>query len=312
MPIDKRADQPAPWHQRLAPAFSRQVVRKAIIAAILVGSLLILLNQGDLLFSGQITGGVIIKCLITPLIPFCVTMLGTVLNSGSATRPEDLPPRLGRDSPKPHHCRHRRQCHHHRESNRSDHGRQPRATHAAENRHHADCPLLCLAIRRVSRLPQRLGLAFSGLTTILLYLVQFKGPGRQGRIRLFGGFFLQLFELFTHQGAALFFLRHRLLKQIVLFPLLGLEILKGFVKRCPTGLFPVFVGVQDTHGVTIHHQGRLAARTRQLGRFIWCCHTNPRNRKVGTNLHGIILVIVYQKPAGLKKAVVVKAFTPVV
>lgn len=92
MPRDERANQPASWRQRLAPVFSRQVVRKAIIAAILVGSVLILLNQGDLLFSGHITRGVIIKCLITPLIPFCVTMLGAVLNSGSATRPEDLRP----------------------------------------------------------------------------------------------------------------------------------------------------------------------------------------------------------------------------
>ncbi len=92
MPMDTHADQPAPWRERLAPAFSRQVVRKSIMAAILVGSLLILLNQGDLLFSGQITGRVIIKSLITPLIPFCVTMLGAILNSGSSTRPEDLRP----------------------------------------------------------------------------------------------------------------------------------------------------------------------------------------------------------------------------
>ncbi len=92
MAMDAPTDQPAPWRQRLAPALSRQVVRKSIIAAVLVGSLLILLNQGDLLFSGQITGRVLIKSFITPLIPFCVTMLGAILNSGSSTRPEDLRP----------------------------------------------------------------------------------------------------------------------------------------------------------------------------------------------------------------------------
>ncbi len=92
MPTDERANQPSPDRRWLATAFSRQVIRKASIAAILVGSLLILLNQGDLLFSGHITGGLLIKCLITPLIPFCVTMLGAVLNSGSTTRPEDLRP----------------------------------------------------------------------------------------------------------------------------------------------------------------------------------------------------------------------------
>ncbi|WP_089932796.1 nitrate/nitrite transporter NrtS [Candidatus Entotheonella palauensis] len=92
MAIDAHAAQPAPWRKRLAAVFSGQVIRKSIIAAVLVGSLLILLNQGDLLFSGQITGRVIIKSLITPLIPFCVTMLGAFLNSGSSTRPEDLRP----------------------------------------------------------------------------------------------------------------------------------------------------------------------------------------------------------------------------
>ncbi len=92
MAIDAQANQPAPWREQLAVALSRPVVRKAIIAAILVGSLLILINQGDLWWSGQITGRVIIKSLITPLIPFCVTMLGAILNSGSPSRPEDLRP----------------------------------------------------------------------------------------------------------------------------------------------------------------------------------------------------------------------------
>lgn len=92
MPVDAHADQPAPWRARIAVAFSGQVVRKSILAAILVGSLLILLNQGDLLVSGQITGHLVLKSLITPLIPFCVTMLGALLNSGRSSRPEDLRP----------------------------------------------------------------------------------------------------------------------------------------------------------------------------------------------------------------------------
>jgi len=92
MPTPARSDGPTPWRQRLAAIFSGQVICKSIIAAILVGSLLILLNQGDLWFSGQITSRVIIKSLITPLIPFSVTMLGAFLNSGSTTRPKDLRP----------------------------------------------------------------------------------------------------------------------------------------------------------------------------------------------------------------------------
>jgi hypothetical protein len=67
-------------------------LRKALIAAVVVGSLLIVLNQGDLIFSGQLTGRILLKSLITPVIPFCVTMLGAVLNSGAAARAADLRP----------------------------------------------------------------------------------------------------------------------------------------------------------------------------------------------------------------------------
>jgi hypothetical protein len=56
-----------------------------------VGTLLVLLNQGDLLLSGQVTGRVVVKSLLTPIIPFCVTMLGALLNTG-AVHAEDLRP----------------------------------------------------------------------------------------------------------------------------------------------------------------------------------------------------------------------------
>ena len=85
-------ESPTPWQDKLSQASSRPVVRKALIAAAVVGSLLILLNQGDLIFSGQFSGNLFLKMLITPIIPFCVTLLGAVLNSGTATRAEDLKP----------------------------------------------------------------------------------------------------------------------------------------------------------------------------------------------------------------------------
>jgi hypothetical protein len=68
------------------------VVRKALLAAGIVGTLLIVLNQGDLIWSGQVTGRVLLKSLLTPIIPFCVTMLGAFLNAGTAARAEDLRP----------------------------------------------------------------------------------------------------------------------------------------------------------------------------------------------------------------------------
>lgn len=70
-----------------------RVVRKALLVAGLAGTLLVSLNQGDVLLSGHVTRRVLLKSLMTPLIPFCVTMLGAFLNSRPAVQAEDL--RLG-------------------------------------------------------------------------------------------------------------------------------------------------------------------------------------------------------------------------
>jgi hypothetical protein len=82
-----------PWHARLWLICRPQVVRRACVAAVVVGSILVLLNQGDVMLSGQITGRIVVKSLLTPIIPFGVTMLGAFLNSGPSVRAEDL--RLG-------------------------------------------------------------------------------------------------------------------------------------------------------------------------------------------------------------------------
>jgi hypothetical protein len=79
------------WIARLARVSSSQIVRKALYAAVLVGGLLILLNQGDALFSGRITRR-LLKTLLTPIIPFCVTLLGALLNSRLAAPAEALRP----------------------------------------------------------------------------------------------------------------------------------------------------------------------------------------------------------------------------
>ena len=68
------------------------VVRKALLAAGLVGTVLVSLNQGDIWLSGHVTRRVLVKSLLTPMIPFCVTMLGAFLNSGPAVWAEDLRP----------------------------------------------------------------------------------------------------------------------------------------------------------------------------------------------------------------------------
>jgi hypothetical protein len=57
-----------------------------------VGALLIALNQGDILLAGQITRRVVVKSLVTPIIPFCITLLGALLNSGTTADVEELRP----------------------------------------------------------------------------------------------------------------------------------------------------------------------------------------------------------------------------
>ena len=92
MPSEDASIHHPHWRPRLVLVFSRHVIRKALIAAVVIGSLLILLNQGDLLLAGCLSGRIIVKSLITPIIPFCVTMLGALLNSGTSNRAEDLRP----------------------------------------------------------------------------------------------------------------------------------------------------------------------------------------------------------------------------
>jgi hypothetical protein len=79
------------WRTRLRRICRPQVMRQALLAAGVVGTLLVVLNQGDLLLFGQVTGRVVVKSLLTPIMPFCVTMLGALLNTGTV-HAEDLRP----------------------------------------------------------------------------------------------------------------------------------------------------------------------------------------------------------------------------
>ena len=83
------------WLARLRLIWKPRVVRKALLAAVVVGTLLVLLNQGDVLVSGHVTGRVLVKALLTPIIPFGVTLLGAFLNIGTAARVEALRPGWG-------------------------------------------------------------------------------------------------------------------------------------------------------------------------------------------------------------------------
>ena len=80
------------WRARLALLCQPQVLRRAGRAAVMVGTLLVGINQGDVILSGQLTRWVVVKCLCTPLLPFCVTLLGAFLNSSVTSPAADLRP----------------------------------------------------------------------------------------------------------------------------------------------------------------------------------------------------------------------------
>jgi hypothetical protein len=50
------------------------------------------LHHGDEIVSGHITQRVLLKSLLTPIIPFCVTLLGAFLNSRPTVQAEELRP----------------------------------------------------------------------------------------------------------------------------------------------------------------------------------------------------------------------------
>eukprot|EP01052_Picozoa_sp_SAG31_P005792 SAG31_NODE_259_length_18917_cov_28.559677_18_plen_86_part_00 len=63
-------DEPSPVQQ----AFSGKILIKSIIVAVIVGTLLNAINQGDLLMSGK--SPVLWKALLTYIVPFCVSTFG--------------------------------------------------------------------------------------------------------------------------------------------------------------------------------------------------------------------------------------------
>jgi hypothetical protein len=54
----------------------RAAVWRSVLIALIVGSTIILLNQGDVLLAGAITPRVWVKVLVTPCVPFCVSLFG--------------------------------------------------------------------------------------------------------------------------------------------------------------------------------------------------------------------------------------------
>ena len=57
----------------------RAVMRRAAMIALVVGTILAIINHGDRLISGDISSEVVIKILMTYLVPYCVSTYSAVL-----------------------------------------------------------------------------------------------------------------------------------------------------------------------------------------------------------------------------------------
>lgn len=62
----------------LRVAFRRDVAGRALRVALIVGPILTLINQGDVLLNGEITASVIAKIVLTFLVPYFVSTYASV------------------------------------------------------------------------------------------------------------------------------------------------------------------------------------------------------------------------------------------
>lgn len=75
-----RRQSSSPELSLLGYIFSRQVFRKNLIVALLVGALLSLINQFDVLLKGHLTAALVGKIALNFLIPLAVSSLSAALN----------------------------------------------------------------------------------------------------------------------------------------------------------------------------------------------------------------------------------------
>ncbi|GAA0672065.1 hypothetical protein GCM10010193_25530 [Kitasatospora atroaurantiaca] len=76
----RRSSRPPPRSEPpprlLATVFSRASLAKCVPIALVVGTLLSLVNQGSVLFAGTATGVTWLRVAVNYLVPFCVSSAG--------------------------------------------------------------------------------------------------------------------------------------------------------------------------------------------------------------------------------------------
>lgn len=66
------------WSQAVAVVLYRPHLRRTVSVAVVVGTILFLINQLDVVLSGDATGRTWIKAVTTYIVPFCVANYGVL------------------------------------------------------------------------------------------------------------------------------------------------------------------------------------------------------------------------------------------
>lgn len=66
------------FKQQIAIAFSWPVVRRSMILAALVGTILVAINHGSGILAGDVDSQCIVRCCLTMVVPYCVSTISAV------------------------------------------------------------------------------------------------------------------------------------------------------------------------------------------------------------------------------------------
>jgi len=61
----------------LVLCFTKNIIKRASVTALVVGAILIAINQGDALLSGQVNVNLLFKIILTVLVPYTVSTVSS-------------------------------------------------------------------------------------------------------------------------------------------------------------------------------------------------------------------------------------------
>jgi len=69
-------------------ATSRSVVQRATVVALVVGSILVIINHGDAIVRGDLSAGRLLRIALTIAVPYCVSTYSSVSALRDSARPQ--------------------------------------------------------------------------------------------------------------------------------------------------------------------------------------------------------------------------------